>query len=74
MSGNGRKQGSGTFQFDEKTLDKLDELGSVLGCVDRAQTIRKAIALLDVAAEAKQNNQTLHVRDQRGVWAKELVL
>jgi len=63
-----------TVGIDE-TLDKtIDELKEKFGRRSRADVFRMGIALLKVAAEAKERDLKLTVSDQDDVVKKEIVL
>lgn len=63
-----------TVGIDEKLDKTIDELKQKLGKTSRADVFRMGIALLKVAAEAKERNMKLTVSDQDDVVRKEIVL
>jgi metal-responsive CopG/Arc/MetJ family transcriptional regulator len=63
-----------TVGIDE-TLDRtIDELKEKLGKTSRADVFRTGIALLKVAAEAKERDLKLTISDQNDVVKKEILL
>ena len=63
-----------TVGIDE-TLDKtIDELKERLGKTSRAEVFRMGIALLKIAADARERQLKLTVSDQDDVVKKEIVL
>jgi hypothetical protein len=63
-----------TVGIDE-TLDRtIDELKEKFGKTSRADVFRMGIALLKVAAEARERNLKLTISDQNDVVRKEIVL
>jgi hypothetical protein len=63
-----------TVGIDE-TLDRtIDELKEKFGKTSRADVFRMGIALLKVAAEARERDLKLTISDQNDVVRKEIVL
>jgi hypothetical protein len=59
----------------DRTLDNtLEELKHVFGKTSKAEIFRMGIALLKVAATAKEKDQKLAVADQDDLIVKEIVL
>jgi hypothetical protein len=55
-----------TFTIDENTEELLDKIKAQLGKTSRAEVLRKAIALLQVATEAEQDGGGIAVVDKDG--------
>lgn len=51
-----------TFKFDEKLTATLEELKVATGASSKAEIVRRAIALLKVVQEAKDDGGTLIIR------------
>ncbi len=63
-----------TVGIDEKLDRTIDELKEKFGKTSRADVFRMGIALLKVAADAKERNMKLTVSDGDDVVKKEIVL
>ena len=63
-----------TVGIDENLDRTIDELKEKFGKTSRADVFRMGIALLKVAAEAKERDLKLTVSDQDDVVKKEIVL
>jgi len=63
-----------TFAIDENTAEVLDILKSKLGKTSRAEVVRKAIALLDVATTAKDEGKDIAIVDREGNVVTKIVL
>jgi hypothetical protein len=63
-----------TFAIDENTAEVLDILKSKLGKTSRAEVVRKAIALLDVATTAKDEGNDIAIVDKEGGIVTKIVL
>lgn len=63
-----------TVGIDENLDRTIDELKEKFGKTSRADVFRMGIALLKVAAEAKERGLKLTVSDQDDVVKKEIVL
>lgn len=63
-----------TFAIDENTAGVLDILKSKLGKTSRAEVVRKAIALLDVATTAKDEGNDIAIIDKEGNIVTKIVL
>ena len=63
-----------TVGIDEKLDRTIDELKEKFGKTSRADVFRMGIALLKVAADAKERNLKLTVSDSDDVVKKEIVL
>ena len=55
-----------TFTIDDSTDQLLERLKNALGKTSRAEILRKAIALLEVATEAEQEGGSIATLDQAG--------
>jgi preprotein translocase subunit YajC len=55
-----------TFAVDEATEQTLEKLKVALGKTSRAEVLRKAIALLEVATEAEDEGGSLATLDEDG--------
>ncbi len=55
-----------TFTIDEATEQVLENLKVALGKTSRAEVLRKAIALLEVATEAENEGGSIATLDQEG--------
>ncbi len=62
-----RNTSSMTIAFDQRTAEILDDLKRDFGASSKAEIIRKAIALLDIARDARNNGGKLTVTDAAGV-------
>jgi hypothetical protein len=63
-----------TFTIDETTEDVLDTLKTRLGKTSRAEVLRKAIALLDVATSAKEEGNDIAIVDKDGNLVTRILL
>jgi hypothetical protein len=63
-----------TVGIDENLDRTIDELKEKFGRTSRADVFRMGIALLKVAAEAKERDLKLTVSDHNDVVRKEIVL
>jgi Arc/MetJ-type ribon-helix-helix transcriptional regulator len=61
-----------SFNIDKQMDDKLEELKEHFGASSKAEVIRKAVALLNVAKEAEQGDGTLVIK-KNGEEVKVLV-
>lgn len=53
-----------TFKFDAKLTATLDELKTATGASSKAEIVRRAIALLKVVQEAKDNGERVMLRTE----------
>lgn len=60
------------FDFNKKSLDKLDELVDLVGAGTRAEVIRRALTLFTELLSADQRGAKLMLREQDG-QEKELL-
>ena len=63
-----------TFKFDSRTNNVLEELREHYGASSKAEVLRKAIALLDIAAEAEDNNQQVVVVSPDGSDRRQVIV
>ena len=63
-----------TFTIDDSTERVLDNLKSRLGKTSRAEVLRKAIALLEVATSAKDDGNDIAIIDKNGNIVTRIVL
>jgi len=63
-----------TFTIDENTEQVLDSLKSRLGKTSRAEVLRKAIALLEVATLAKDEGNDIAIVDRSGSIVTRIML
>ena len=63
-----------TFTIDGTTEQVLDSLKSKLGKTSRAEVLRKAIALLEVATSAEDNDNGIAIVDRDGNIVTRIVL
>ncbi|HXL80814.1 MAG TPA: hypothetical protein VN951_08065 [Pyrinomonadaceae bacterium] len=63
-----------TFTIDETTERVLDSLKSRLGKTSRAEVLRKAIALLEVATSAKDDGNDIAIVDKNGDIVTRIML
>ena len=63
-----------TVGIDENLDKTIDDLKEKFGKTSRADVFRMGIALLKVAAEARERDLKLTVTDQNDVVKKEIVL
>ena len=53
-----------SFKFDKRTTKVLEELKDHYGATSKAEVLRKAIGLLDIAADAENQNRHLVVESE----------
>ncbi|HAC32967.1 MAG TPA: hypothetical protein DCF45_00455 [Gammaproteobacteria bacterium] len=63
-----------SFKFDQKTSKVLENLRDHYGAASKAEILRKAIALLDIAAEADDKKQKLVIESEDGSTKREIVI
>lgn len=63
-----------SFKFDSKTTELLDKLKTETGSSSRAEVIRKALKLLNVAYEAEHNHKELIIQDGDGDNEQKILL
>jgi hypothetical protein len=63
-----------TFTIDVTTERVLDSLKSRLGKTSRAEVLRKAIALLEVATSAKDDGNDIAIVDKNGDIVTRIML
>jgi hypothetical protein len=63
-----------TFTIDEATEEVLDTLKVNLGKTSRAEILRKAIALLEVATQAKDDGNDVAIVDKQGNIVTRILL
>lgn len=63
-----------SFKFDSKTNQLLEQLRQHYGASSKAEVLRKAIALLDVAAEAEQQDQQIMVESKDGKQKRQVLV
>jgi hypothetical protein len=61
-----------TFKFNRQTLAIIDQLKKEFGASSKAEVIRKALALLELARQARENGGTIAVVDTDGTHHKIL--
>lgn len=50
------------FRFDEQTSDLLEQLKVDSGSASKSEVVRKALALLKIATDAKKHNERLVIQ------------
>jgi hypothetical protein len=50
-----------TFKFDERTEEMIDRLKGAFNAPTKAEVMRKALALLELARQAREENRDLAV-------------
>jgi hypothetical protein len=64
-----------TFKFDEKLTATLEELKKATGASSKAEVVRRAIALLKVAQEGKEEGRKLVLRStNEGGIEQEIIM
>jgi aminopeptidase N len=53
-----------TFKFDERTERMIEQLKVSFNAPTKAEVMRKALALLELARQAKESNQSLAIVDK----------
>ena len=53
-----------SFKFDDRTTEILEELKDHYGATSKAEVLRKAIGLLDIAADAEKQQRYLVVESE----------
>ena len=61
-----------TFKFNKKTLAVINQLKGELGATSKAEVIRKALALLEIARKAKKDGSEIAIVDEDGTCHKIL--
>jgi hypothetical protein len=62
-----------SFNIDPKMDKTLEELKQHLGASSKAEVIRKAVALLNVAKDAEQADGSVVIKNRRGVEMRVVV-
>jgi hypothetical protein len=62
-----------SFNIDPKMDKTLEELKQHLGASSKAEVIRKAVALLNVAKDAEQADGSVVIKNRRGVEMRVIV-
>lgn len=62
------------FEVSDELYDVVEELTTITDSSSKAELMRKAIALMKVAAEARQNNERIMIADAQRNPISELVL
>ncbi len=62
-----------SFDVSERALGAIDEISAVFGAADRADMIRKALALATVAAGHTDPNGVLTIIDPKGGHVRVLL-
>jgi hypothetical protein len=55
-----------TFKFNKQTLAVINQLKKDFGATSKAEVIRKALALLEMAQNARQNGDSLAIVGKDG--------
>ena len=63
-----------SFKFNKKTSEVLENLREHYGASSKAEVLRKAIALLDIAAEAEDKKEQLVVESKDGQIRRQIVV
>lgn len=68
-NGSEKKKSSGemvqtTFQFSQKTIEMIEDMKEHFGATSKAEVLRKALALLQLAQEAEEKKGSIAVIDQ----------
>lgn len=64
-----------TFKFDEKLTATLEDLKKATGASSKAEVVRRAIALLKVAQEGKEEGRKLVLRStNEGGTEQEIIM
>jgi len=61
------------YKFDNKTSSLIDKLKEYTGSTTGSEVIRKALALLEIALEAKQENRKILIKDSESK-EREIIL
>ena len=61
-----------TFKFNRQTLDVIEQLKKEFGATSKAEVIRKALALLELARQAKQKGGSVGIINEDGTHHKIL--
>ena len=63
-----------SFKFDAKTSKLLEDLQEHYGASSKAEVLRKAIAVLDVMAEAEDQDQQVIIESKDGAKRKQVLI
>lgn len=63
-----------SFKFDAKTNKLLEDLRQHYGASSKAEVLRKAIALLDVAADAEDHGHQIMVESKDGKERRQVLI
>lgn len=66
--------GTTSFKFDARTNKLLEELRQHYGASSKAEVLRKAIALLDIAAEAEDEDRQIMVESKDGKERRQVLV
>ncbi len=55
-----------TFKFQRQTVDMIQRLKQDFGATSNAEIIKKALALLELAREAKERGGNMVIQDNEG--------
>ena len=68
------KRTASSFKFDDKTTEVLENLRIHYGASSKAEVLRKAIALLDIAAAAEDDKKILVVESTDGKIKRQITV
>ena len=63
-----------SFKFDAKTNDLLAQLQKHYHASSKAEVLRKAIAVLDVVAEAEESEQKIIIESKDGKSKRQILI
>ena len=69
---NGKKAAS--FKFNPDSVQLIDTLKESSHSLSRAEVLRKALYLLDLATQAKINGKRLIIKDAKGTQETEILI
>jgi hypothetical protein len=62
-----------TFKFDARTVAMIEQLKKEFGATTKAEVIRKALALLELARRAREQGGDIAVMDHEGRASRVLL-